>query len=81
MATVTIQTPNVTKNYSLDAGQVQRLLDFAEHHIGESTTAQKEAWIAQHFMILMRDALFSYERAKAQSAAASGVSPIQVTEV
>lgn len=60
MATVTIQTPNVTKNYTLDAGQVQQLLDYAAATMtggDTATTAEKEAWIAKQFMVLMRDAV------------------------
>lgn len=64
MATITIQTPNVTKNYTLNAGQVQQLLDYAAATMPSgdtATTADKEAWIAKQFMILMRDAVERHE--------------------
>lgn len=81
MATIVIQTPNVTKTYTLNASQVQRLLAFADHHIGpDSTTAEQEAWIARHFFTMMRDALYAFEDGVAIRTARNNVVPLDVVE-
>lgn len=83
MPNITISTPNVTKTYSLDAAEVTRLLDYATARMedGQSaTTAQKEAWIAKRFFLLMRTDLAKYETLKAETTARATVTAIPVNE-
>lgn len=83
MATITIQTPNVTKNYSLDAAQVQRLLGYATATMtggDTATTAEKEAWVARQFMILMRDAVERHELLDGYKTVRANNTKLPVTE-
>lgn len=83
MPNITISTPNVTKTYSLDAAQVTQLLDFATAKMENgqtATTAEKEAWIARRFFLLMRADLAKYETAKAEQTARAAVVSIPVVE-
>ena len=82
MPNIVIQTPNVTKTFSLDAAQVTRLLDYAGDYLDPAATAlEKEQFIATQFFILMRDDLKRSEQAKAAKAARDAVAQLPVTEV
>lgn len=82
MANITISSPNVTKNFQLDAAQVQRLLDHAAAYLDEgATNLEKEEWVVRRFFILMRDDLKAGEDARAANAAKAAVEKIPVTEV
>lgn len=62
MAQITITSPNVTKNFQLDAAQVTRLLDYAGRVLGPDATAlEKETWVVRRFFTLMRDDLETNE--------------------
>lgn len=64
MANIVIQSPNVTKNFHLDAAQVTRLLDYAGRVLGPDATAlEKETWVVRRFFILMRNDLERNENA------------------
>lgn len=62
MALITISSPNVTKNFQVDAGHVTRLLDYAGRVLGPDATAlQKEEWVVRRFFVLMRNDLEANE--------------------
>lgn len=81
MATITISGPNITKSYTLSAGEVQRLLDYAANQLGGTpTNAEAEAYIIRKFFILMREELYRFEKDTAAAAARASTAKIQLTE-
>jgi len=82
MAQITIQSPNVTKNFSLDAGQVTRLLNYAGYALGDgATNLQKEEWVVRRFFVLMRDDLKRFEDQQGYKTVRETNTQLPVTEV
>lgn len=82
MAQITITSPNVTKNFQLDAAQVTRLLDYAGRVLGPDATAlQKEEWVVRRFFVLMRDDLETNEKAEGYKQVNANNQKIPITEI
>lgn len=83
MATIRIITPNTSKSYTLDAAQVQRLIDFATLNMEGGDTAtqiQKEEWLAFTLFATFINRVDNWERRQKQAASVSTHTKIPVVD-